>query len=84
MPLSEWGLLFLGMEITVKDFNDIKQLYFNTVYLGYCYREVDGFYVFIFVGQGCWSDYALRMVADKLTELNKEWSDQIDRFIEGL
>jgi hypothetical protein len=45
----------------------------NRVYLGYAYKEVDGFYVFIFdeSNKGCWAAYILSAVADKLDELNR-------------
>lgn len=52
--------------------------YFGKVELGYAYREIDGFYVFIFEKHtGCWSDYTLREIAEILTDLTKEWSNQI-------
>lgn len=47
-------------------------------YLGFVYIEVDGFYVWSPPkDSGTWSDYALRNVADVLTELNKDWEEQI-------
>lgn len=53
-----------------------KKLFWdNGKYLGYCYVEVDGYYVFVNdpTNNGAWSDYVLRAIADVLTELNKEW-----------
>lgn len=48
-------------------------------YLGYAYREVDGFYVFVFEGTGGnWTDYALREIADILTALNFEYNTQLN------
>lgn len=55
----------------------------NDKYLGYAYMGVDGFYVFVFndsIVNSCWSEHVLRAIADKLTELNKEWSEQIDKY----
>lgn len=51
----------------------------NGVYLGYAYKEVDGYYVFVFSEKigGAWTDYALGEIADNLTDLNKEWDKQV-------
>lgn len=45
------------------------------------YQEVDGFYYYdpYPLGAGSYSAHTLREIADKLDELNKPWSDQIDR-----
>lgn len=56
--------------------------YFNKIELGYSYREVDGFYTFIFSNEhnnSSWNAYVLREIADILDDLNKEWSDIIDK-----
>lgn len=54
----------------------------NDQYIGYAYKEVDGYYVFVFgKGEGSWSDYALREIADKLTELNKDWDEIIKKVL---
>lgn len=47
--------------------------------VGYAYREVDGFYVFVFAdnNSGAWSDYALIEIGNELKELNKEWDKEI-------
>jgi hypothetical protein len=70
------------MIITKRESGKISFYWDNNAYLGYSYCEVDGFYVFVFDGNngGCWSDYALRAIADKLTELNAEWIEQIDEY----
>jgi hypothetical protein len=54
----------------------------NGVYLGYAYKEVDGYYVFVFGNNfgGFWSDYSLREIANKLTELNLEWDKHINNY----
>lgn len=68
--------------ILIKDNNNKKEFWFGTIYLGYAYMEVDGCYVFMFDDnqntKGCWSDYSLRWIADKLTELNKEFVEKCD------
>jgi len=52
-----------------------KNLHFvNGVKLGYAYAEVDGYYVFVpETRNGFWSSYTLRMIAERLDELNAEW-----------
>ena len=51
----------------------------NGVHLGELLKEVDGFYVYYPEStQGCWSEAPLRLIADKLAFLNKEWSEIID------
>lgn len=55
--------------------------YFYDVLLGYAYREVDGFYAFIFNdNKGCWSSYILKEIAEILDDLNKEYSNQLDQY----
>lgn len=56
--------------------------YFNEIYLGYAYQEIDGLYVFVFKAsdEGSWSGYALRWIADKLDELNKDWNKNIEEY----
>lgn len=65
---------------SIKEGNKIL-LKFNNILLGYCYMEVDGLYVFVFNTDinGFWSDYVLREIADILTELNKEWYQQLSK-----
>lgn len=57
----------------------------NGVYLGYVYKEVDGFYTFVFCdgNHGTWNSYVLRTIADKMDELNKEWQNNIDDYFKG-
>ena len=53
--------------------------YFNTVYLGDAERDESGFYNFWFSNddKGYWTSHSLRLIANKLDELNKEWNDYI-------
>lgn len=57
--------------------------YFNSIILGYSYREVDGFYVFSFNEfiKGVWSDYVLREIANILTDLNMEYSNELSEHL---
>lgn len=59
--------------------NSIGLNWDNGTYLGYCYREVDGYYVFVFgeTRDGAWGGYVLREIADVLTDLNKEWDEKV-------
>jgi hypothetical protein len=55
----------------------------NGVYLGYAYPEIDGVYVFVFESiTGCWNSYVLKMIAERLDELNKEWDDHLTQYFD--
>lgn len=57
------------------------EVYFNNRHLGYFYMEVDGFYVFIPKGNiGYWDEFSLRMIVDKLEEMNKKWNDDLNQY----
>lgn len=49
------------------------------VYLGNFIRDVDGYFVFFIddKNNGSWDVYTLRLVADELDKLNKEWNEFI-------
>ena len=51
------------------------EVYFRKQHLGYFYTEVDGFWVFWAKQQGYWNEFSLRMIADKLEEMNKPYND---------
>lgn len=71
----------MGMnQIELKNNGSRKDFYFKNKYLGFAYREIGGHYVFVFskLDSGAWSDYSLRWIAERLTELNKEWDDHIN------
>ena len=54
-------------------------LYFNTVYLGDVIMDEAGYYNFWDSNDnpGFWSSYSLKLIAEQLDELNKEWDEQI-------
>ena len=57
-------------------------VYFNKKKLGEFVVQDDGFFGFYTSEpSGYWSSYALRLIADKLDELNKEWDDQVKKDI---
>ena len=57
------------------------EVYFNKQHLGYFYMEVDGFWVFIPKGNiGYWNEFSLRIIADKLEEMNKKWNDDLNQY----
>lgn len=66
-------------QIELKDNGSRKDFCFKNKYLGFAYRETSGYYVFVFSksDSGAWSDYSLRWIAERLTELNKEWEGSI-------
>lgn len=52
------------------------------VYLGDFIQEIDEFYYFYFANDkntGYWQANVLRLIADKLDELNKEWSEYLSK-----
>lgn len=64
--------------ITQKQNTDCIDLFWdNGKSIGYCYRDDDGYYVFVTGDQGTWADYVLRAIADTLTELNKQWDEKV-------
>lgn len=48
-------------------------------YIGDLIRDVDGYFYFHFDEDdlGSWAAYSLRMIADKLDEINKPWDDKL-------
>ena len=53
--------------------------------VGELYREADGFYVLDLIRkQGYLPSWFLLELGHKLEELNKEWSEKIDRDLKGL
>lgn len=57
-------------------------VYFNKKKLGEFIVQDDGFFGFhTSEPSGYWSSYALRLIADKLDEINKEWDDQVKKDI---
>jgi hypothetical protein len=63
--------------IILKKVNDsLYEVYFqSSTYLGQFIMEVDGdFYYWPSKKSGCWSAWSLRLISDKLTELNSQSS----------
>lgn len=52
-------------------------LFFNNTYIGKCYREVDGYYIYEPATIGQFNEYSLRLIADFLEQLNKPWDKQV-------
>lgn len=50
-----------------------------SAWLAGIYQEVDGFYYYDPPGHGSYAAHTLREIADKLDEMNKPWSEQIER-----
>lgn len=51
--------------------------------VGEIYAEVDGYYVFVYKGgNGYWDSMGLRLIANKLDEMNGEWDQQIRQYFE--
>ena len=58
------------------------KIYFNQKYLGIVVVQDDGYFGFYTnEPSGYWSSYALRLIADKLDEMNKEWDEQVKKDI---
>ena len=48
--------------------------------IGLAVLDVDGYYYFWSnENDGLWSSYSLRLIADKLEELNKDWDEKISQ-----
>jgi hypothetical protein len=55
-----------------------KVYYENGAYLGDFEKDMDGYYKFWpELKGGFWDEHILRLLADKLTELNKDWDNII-------
>ena len=66
--------------ITLEKISDSSYyMYFNKIYLGDVIQDESGFYNFFFSNdnKGYWTSHSLRLIAEKLDELNKEWNDEI-------
>ena len=71
----------MGFQLQKTESDARYEVYFNGQHLGYFYLEIDGFYVFIPIGDiGYWNEFSLRMIADKLEELNKSYNDKIELY----
>ena len=57
----------------------VHTVYFNKKEIGVFALENDGYYGFYPSGSGYWSSYALRLIADKLDELNAAWDEYINK-----
>ena len=59
--------------------------YINGHVLGEFYREVDGYYVFVFAepNVGCWEAHVLREIADTLDEMNAPWDAEVKAHFEN-
>ena len=56
----------------------VHAVYFNKKRLGAFVVQDDGYFGFYAdEPSGYWSSYALRLIADKLDEMNKTWDDHI-------
>jgi hypothetical protein len=57
-------------------------VYFNKKKIGEFVVQDDGYYSYVMKNNlGFCSSYGLRLIADKLDELNKEWDEQIKKDI---
>jgi hypothetical protein len=62
------------------------EVYINQVLVGEMVMNNDGYYVFFYNNDrgGYWESAPLRMVADKLDEMNTEWDMQVKSDLEKL
>lgn len=72
-------------KITTKQEGDRITFWFNKVFLGYAYIEVDGFYQYQFPKEntGVWSAWVLREIANILDALNKPYEEQIEEYFKS-
>lgn len=67
----------IKLERTTTDYPSYH-IYYNDVFLGATYQDESGYFNFYHNNNtGYWSAHSLRLIADKLDELNKEWDDYI-------
>ena len=60
----------------------VYEVYFNQSRIGEFVVQDDGYYRYVMKNNlGFWSSYGLRLIADKLDELNKTWDEQIKKDI---
>jgi len=60
-----------------------KVEYENGVDMGELYKEIDGYYVYWPIDRkGFWSSVPMRIIADKLDELNADWDREVKEFFE--
>jgi uncharacterized protein (DUF2164 family) len=59
-------------------------VYFNRVHLGEFIRDNDGFFYYVDTVKdgGMWSSNSLKMIANKLDEINKPHEDLLNLFFE--
>lgn len=72
-------------ELVVQDSGDyLSACWSNGVHLGDFVMDVDGYYGWwpLRGKTGSWPSYALRMIADKLDELNAEWDNEVRSYFE--
>jgi|WetSurMetagenome_2_1015567.scaffolds.fasta_scaffold22196_5 hypothetical protein len=70
--------------ITIRDFGDVKTFVHETgKVIGKAMRDMDGSFYFWFSskGEGCWSSYLIREIADKLDLLNKDFDDRMAAYV---
>lgn len=62
-----------------------NEVYFNTVYLGSFERDVDGYFHFWMnkINNGSWDSYSLKLIANKLDQINKRWNDNINEYFKN-
>jgi len=65
--------------------NSLVYLYFqDRAFIGECHRLEDGYFSFLPSNTGgYWSESIIRLVADKLQELNKEWDEKVNSYLNG-
>lgn len=74
--------IILEMITTVNTTPGVYKVYFNQKFLGIFAVQDDGYLQFLTLEpSGYWSSYALRLIADKLDKMNKEWDDQVRKDI---
>lgn len=69
----------------IKQSNSTQEVRFNNKILGYFVMQEDGYYLFFSLdNSGGWSSYSLKLVADKLDEVNNAFEKELDLYIDEL
>jgi hypothetical protein len=74
------------MSLSVQDTNrvGVKHVYFeNGVYIGDFVVAEDGYWVYFPENKGgSWDEYILRLLLDKLCEMNKPWDEEVNKYFD--
>jgi hypothetical protein len=67
--------------VLITIFDGLHLVFVLKQYVGRFIRDIDGYFCYDpSIGDGLWSEYELRLIVDKLRELNRPWNDHLDKY----